>query len=149
MSTVSYYIWEIKHVFHAFIAWWKPKRTFGRIREQISESPRRSGGFSPAREFSQNLPRFSTEYGDTDNMFYFVYKIIIFSVNKEKDDIRSAYCKFSQLGDSQTTLFMSFSCYIALWKHTCWQIKTMYYSNFFIITVILEFFPLSLCASGC
>ena len=37
-------------------------------------------------------------------MFYFFYKIIIFSVNKEKDDIQSAYCKFSQLGDSQSTL---------------------------------------------
>ena len=37
-------------------------------------------------------------------MFYFFYKIIIFIVNKEKDDIRSAYCKFSQLGDGQTTL---------------------------------------------
>ena len=32
---------EIKHVFRAFIAWWTPKRTFGRIREQISENPRR------------------------------------------------------------------------------------------------------------
>ena len=33
-------------------------------------------------------------------MFYFFYKIIIFIVNKEKDDIWSAYCKFSQLEDS-------------------------------------------------
>ena len=33
-------------------------------------------------------------------MFCFFYKIIIFSLNKEKDDIRSAYCKFPQLGDS-------------------------------------------------
>ena len=30
------------------------------------------------------------------------YKIIIFSINKENDDIGSAYCKFSQLGDIQT-----------------------------------------------
>ena len=34
-------------------------------------------------------------------MFYFFYKIITFIVNKENDDIRSAYCKFSQLGDNQ------------------------------------------------
>ena len=71
-------------------------------------------GFSPDREFSQTLPRFSTGYGGTDNMFYLFYKIIIFSVNKEKDDIRSAYSKFSQLGNSQTTLLTPFSCFIAL-----------------------------------
>ena len=71
----------------------------------------------PAREFSQTLPRFSTGYGGTDNMFYFFYKSIIFIVNKKKDDIRSAYCKFSQVGDSQTTWLTSFSCFIALWKH--------------------------------
>ena len=95
---------EIKHVFRAFIAWWKPRRTFGRIREQISENPRRSQGFSPAREYSQTLSRFSPGYTGTDNMFYFFYKVIIF-FHKEKDDIRSAlYCKFSQIGDSQTTL---------------------------------------------
>ena len=47
-------------------------------------------------------------------MFYFFYKIIVFTVNKEKDDIRSGYCKFSQLEDSQTTLLTPFSCFIAL-----------------------------------
>ena len=46
--------------------------------------------------------------------FVFFYKIVIFIVNKEKDDIRSAYCKFSQLRDSQTTLLTPFSCFIAL-----------------------------------
>ena len=34
-------------------------------------------------------------------MFYFFYKITIFIVNEEKDDIRSAYSKFLQLGDIQ------------------------------------------------
>ena len=77
-------------------------------------NPRRSQGFSPAPEFSQTLPRFSTGYGGTVNMFYFFYKIIIFIVNKEKDDIRSAYGKFSELGDSHITLLTSFSCFIAL-----------------------------------
>ena len=62
-------------------------------------NPRPSRGFSPARKFSQILPRFSTDYEGTDNMFYFFYKIIIFSLNKEKDDIQSSYCKFSQLWD--------------------------------------------------
>ena len=46
--------------------------------------------------------------------FIFFKKIIIFIVNKEKDDIQRAYCKFSQLGDGQTTLLTPFSCYIAL-----------------------------------
>ena len=35
----------------------------------------------------------------TCNIFYFFYKIIIFIVNKEKDYMRSVYCKFPQLGD--------------------------------------------------
>ena len=48
---------------------------------------------SLAREFSQTLPRFSISYGGTDNMFYFFYKIIIFNVKKDNDDIRSANCK--------------------------------------------------------
>ena len=105
-----------KHVFHAFIAWWKLRQTFGRIREQIS-----------AWEFSQTLLRFSTGYGGMENMFYFFYEIIVFIVNKEKN----AYCKFSQLGDSQTTLLTPFSCFIALWKHTCWPIKTHVLSKLF------------------
>ena len=61
-------------------------------------------------------------------MFYFFYKIIIFSVNKEKDDIPSAYSKFLQFGDSQTTLLTSFSCFIALVD----QSKPTYYPNYFI-----------------
>ena len=113
--TNSYIIlFKIKYVFRAFIAWWKPRRTLGRIREEISENLRCSRGFSPAREFSQTLPRFSTGYGGRDNMFYLFYMIIIFSLSKEKDDIRSAYCKFLQLGDNQTTLLTSFSYFIAL-----------------------------------
>ena len=116
-------------VFRAFIAWWKPRRTFKRIREQISENPRRSRGFSPAREFLQTLPRFSRGYGGTD-MFYFFYKII-FIVNKEKDDIRSVYCIFSQLGDRKTKLLTPLSCFITLWKHTCRPIKTHVLSKLF------------------
>ena len=70
ISFVHLACFTIKHVFRAFIAWWKLRRTFGRIREQISEiNPRHSRGFSPARESSQTLPRFSTGYGGTDNMF--------------------------------------------------------------------------------
>ena len=39
-------------------------------------------------EFSQTLPKFSPGYEGTENMFYFFYKIIIFRLTKEKDDIR-------------------------------------------------------------
>ena len=39
VKTENYnFIKEIKYVFRAFIAWWKPRRTFGRIREQIGEN---------------------------------------------------------------------------------------------------------------
>ena len=92
----------------------KLRRKFRGIQEQISENPRRCQGFSPAREFSQTLLRFSTGYGGTEAMFYFFYKIIIFIVNKEKGYIRSSYCKFSYLGDSQTTLLKPFLCFIVL-----------------------------------
>ena len=118
----------------------------------IAETHKCSRGFSPtmlenamltfnyAQEFSQTLLRFSTGYGGTDNMLYFFNKIIIFIVNKEKDDIRSAYCKFSQLGDSQTTLLTSFSCFM---KNTLVdQSKPTYYSNYFIkVYTVIVCFP--------
>ena len=56
--------------------------------------------FSPAQEFSQALPRFSPGYEGTENMFYFFYKIIIFRINKEKDNIRSAYVFFHETVNS-------------------------------------------------
>ena len=64
--------------------------------------PETQSKVSPAREFLQTLPRFSTGYGGTD-MFYFFYKIIILIINEEKDGLQSSYCKFSQLWDRQTT----------------------------------------------
>ena len=65
-------------------------------------------------------------------MFYFFYKTIVFSVYKEKDDIRSAYCKFSQIGESQTTLQRPFR---ASQRHEITlvdQSKPTYYPNYFI-----------------
>ena len=56
-----------------------------------NDSMRCNRRFSPAREFSQTLPRIFTGYEGTNNMFYFFYEIIIFRLNKEKDYIRSAY----------------------------------------------------------
>ena len=88
----------------------------------------RSRRFSPAREFSLTLSRFSPGYEGTENMFYFFYEMIIFCFNKEKDDIRSEYeyLKFfhetvtsHNLETEATILLTSFSCFIALWKHTC------------------------------
>ena len=52
--------------FRAFIAWCKPKRTFGSISEQITENPRYSRGFLTTREFSQTLPTFSPGNEGTD-----------------------------------------------------------------------------------
>ena len=56
-------------------------------------------------------------------MFYFFYKMIIFIVSKEKDDMRSAYCISH---NSETVSF-----FIALWKHTCRPIKTHVLSKLF------------------
>ena len=77
---------------------------------------------SPAREFSQTLPRFSPGYEGTDNMFYFFYEIIIFRHNKEKDYIRSEYVYLDffhetvtlhNLEAEATIMLTSFSCFIA------------------------------------
>ena len=95
--------------------------------EGRSVKPRESVEGFTAREFSQTLPRFSTGYGGTDNMFYFFYKKIIFSYNKEKDDIRGAYCKFSQFADSQPHCSRHFRAM----KHTCRPIKTHVISKLF------------------
>ena len=58
--------------FHSFV---KTEAKSGRIQEQISENPRPGQRFSPAHKFSPG-------YEGTENMFYFFYKIIIFSFNK-------------------------------------------------------------------
>ena len=103
---------------------------------------------SPVWEFSQSLPRFSPGYKGTDNMFYLFYKIIIFCLNKKKDDIQSVYlyfnffhswnCKFLQI-ESQSYRSCHFCASIALWKHTCSPIKThvlskLFYRLFYKIT---------------
>ena len=64
-------------------------------------------------------------------MFCAFYKIIIFIVNKEKDDIRSAYCKFLQLGDKPhcSQYFHASERY----ENTLVdQSKCTYYPNYFI-----------------
>ena len=59
------------------------------VNSRLDRKPRRSRGFSPAQEFAPTLPRFTTGYGGTENTINFFYKII-FSLKKEKYDIRSA-----------------------------------------------------------
>ena len=105
---------------------------FGRIWEQIVKTRDAVEGFSPAREFSQTLLRFSTGYEGTDNMFYFFYKIFIFIVNKEKDGLRSKYCKFSQSNHIAHAIFVFHSAMKTLVD----QSKHMYYPNYFIKTLL-------------
>ena len=81
---------QLRNVVHAFIAWWKPKWTFGKIQEKISKNPRLSLEFSPARDFSQTLPRFLQGYEGTENMFYFFMKLF-FSVLTKRKAIYVAY----------------------------------------------------------
>ena len=73
-----------------------------------------------------------------EDMFYFIYKII-FGINKEQDDIRSAYLYFnffhetvnSQNLETANHIAQSFSCFIVLGKHTCRPIKTHILSKLF------------------
>ena len=66
-------------------------------------------------------------------MFYFFIKWLFSVLTKRKMIyiLWSAYRKFTPLRDSQTTLLMSFWCFIVLWKHTCWPIKTHVLSKLF------------------
>ena len=57
-----------------------------RLREFENRSvktQRHSRGFSPAQEFSQTLPRLSTGYKDTENMFYFIIKLLFSDLTKK------------------------------------------------------------------
>ena len=91
-------------------------------------------------EFSQTLPRFSPGYEGTENMFHIFYKIIIFRLNKKKDYIRRAYLYLNFFHETVTShnlktelsiLLTSFSCFIALSKHTCRPIKPHVLSKLF------------------
>ena len=73
-------------------------------------------------------------------MFYFFYKINIFRLNIEKDDIRCAYAYFNFIHETVNShnlekepaiLLTSFSCFISLVD----QSKRTYYPNYFIIGV--------------
>ena len=46
---------------------------------------------------------FSPDYEGTENMFYFFYKIMIFRLDKDKDDIWSAYVYFNFFHETLTT----------------------------------------------
>ena len=93
--------------------------------------------FSPAREFSQTLLRISAGHEGMGNRFYLFYKIIIFLQRRHMNRVcmiifLSWNCKFSQLRDRQ--LYRSHhicACFIALWKHTYWPIKTHVLSKLF------------------
>ena len=73
------------------------------VENKIAQLETQSRVFTCSRIFT------NFAYEGTENMFYFFYKISIFRLNKEKDDIRSKRvfilqflsrnCNFSQLGD--------------------------------------------------
>ena len=66
-------------------------------------------------------------------MFCLFYKIIIFDLDKEKDDIRSAYCKFPQLGATVNHIaHVIFVLHGAMKTHFVDQSKPVYYPNYFI-----------------
>ena len=65
-------------------------------------------------------------------MFYFFYKTIIFIANKEKDNIQSAYCKFSQLETVKPHCSRDFHASKHYENTLVDQSKRMYYPNYFI-----------------
>ena len=72
-------------------------------------------------------------------MFYFFYKIIIFRLNKEKDDIRSAYVYFSffyETVNSQLELANHISQRYE--KHTCRPIKTHVQTKIINYVIVLN-----------
>ena len=106
----------------------RPRRMFGRIPRNLAEFFTRQW-----RHREHVLFRF----------FFFIYKII-FGLNKEKDDIRSAYVYLKFFHETvnfhnyetANTLLTSFLCFIALWRHTFVdQSKLRYYPNYFIISM--------------
>ena len=111
----------MKHVLRAFIAFWKPRRAFGRIREQISENLRRSRGFSPG-------------YEATEHMFHF------FRLFKENDDLRSAWVYFNLFHKTVNFHYLETANHIALvifvfhsaMKTLVDQWNCTYYPNYFI-----------------
>ena len=107
------------------------------IWEQLSENLRCSREFSPAREFSQSLPRFTQAMKAQTTCFISFIKSLFSVLTKRKTICEAVtFSKFSQLEDSQTTLLTSFSSFIALWKHTFDQSKPNNYPNYFIISVV-------------
>ena len=84
--------------------------------EKISENPRRSRGFSPAREFSQTLPRLSPGYECTENIICFLYKLIIFLFNKDKARMYTLI-SVMKVGDSQPHCHVIFVLHSATKTH--------------------------------
>ena len=54
----------------------------------------RLGGFESGSRILTNFAEFSPGYEAMENMIYFFYEIIIFRLNKQKDDIRSSNVYF-------------------------------------------------------
>ena len=88
----------------------------------------------------KTLPSFPPGYEDTENIFYFFYKII-FRLSKKKDDkiIRRAYVYFNffhktvnsyNLETANHNAHVIFVLY-TLWKHTCRPIKTHVFKTSF------------------
>ena len=95
-----------------------------KIREEISENPRHSWGFSPAREFSQTWSRFSVQVMKA--LFYFFYKIMVFWLYWYTKGV-------SIVSFLSWNWLTSFSCFIApYWNSLVDFSKLSYYPNYFI-----------------
>ena len=119
-------MFHFKHFLHAFIAWYNWGKRLGEFQSRSVKTRDTVRDFQ-LLENSHKLCRGLWRHGEHVFVF-FLYKIIIFCFNKENNNkwsmlqvyfnlFHETNCKFSQFGESQPYC-SSFSCLIALWKHT-------------------------------
>ena len=89
----------------------------------ISKDPRRS-------RIVKTFPWFLPSYEGTENMFYFFYKIIIFRLNKEIDDIGSVYVSVYFFNETVNSHNLETANHIAHFRASLLQ-QTCY-PNYFI-----------------
>ena len=68
---------EIKHVFRAIIAWWKPRQSLWKFSSSWKPSTASRVFIDLLSNSSKRSPRLSPSYEGTENMFYFLNEIIV------------------------------------------------------------------------
>ena len=117
------------YVLRSFIAWWKSRRTSGGIREQINENPRRSREFHLLENSHKLCRGFQQVIKAQKTCFIFLWKTICKARMYSYISFMKLYILITWR--QPVILLTSFSYFIALWKHTCRQVKTHVTSKLF------------------